>query len=319
MSDRYSSPSLHPQCAALLRALQARNEPPVHQMTPAQARDAYQSRCGLVQTPRPEVEKVEDVLVPVGDRRLGLRIYWPLGSADGEALPGLVYFHGGGWLIGNLETHDTLCRELCNEAQVCVVAVDYRLSPEHPYPAALEDARAALAWVFENAHDAGIDARRIAVGGDSAGANLAAVSCIESRDVEGREIAFQLLVYPVADLRFQTDSFVRNGEGYLLTRTLMAYFARQYAGATDLLDWRLSPALCQSLQGLPPALVLVAGFDPLHDEGVDYAQRLSAAGVRATLVNFERQIHGFITMGKVIDEANDAVAVCAAALRRALR
>lgn len=319
MSDSSPSSSLHPQCAALVKALRARDEPPLDRMTPAEARDAYQSRCGLVQPPRPEVAKVEDVFVPLGDRRLALRIYRPLGSADGEALPAVVYFHGGGWLIGNLETHDTLCRELCNGAQACVVAVDYRLSPEHPYPAALEDARAALAWVFASARDAGIDARRIAVGGDSAGANLAAVSCIVSRGMPGREIAFQLLVYPVVDLRLQTDSFVRNGEGYVLTRALMTYFARQYAGTADPLDWRLSPALSESLQGVPPALVLVAGFDPLHDEGVDYAQRLSAAGVRATLVNFERQIHGFITMGKIIDEANDAVAVCAAALRRALR
>ena len=221
-------------------------------------------------------------------------------------------------MLGNIDTHDTLCRELCNATQACVVSVDYRLSPEHPFPAALDDGRAALEWVFANAADAGIDERRIAIGGDSAGGNLAAVLCIEMRDAPDRRIAFQLLVYPALNLHCNSPSFVRNGNGFALTHQVMSYFVCQYAQSADLSDWRLSPGLCESLGGLPPTLILVAGFDPLHDEGVAYAQRLSAAGVTTTLLNFERQFHGFVTMGKVIDEANSAVLICAAVVRRAL-
>lgn len=310
---------LHPQCVALVKALAAREEPTVDQVSPTQARHAYQSRGSLVQPAAPPVAKIEDVGLPLGRRHLALRLYRPLGSSDEALLPTLVYFHGGGWLLGNIDTHDTLCRELCNASQACVVSVDYRLAPEHPYPAALDDARAALEWVFANAADAGIDARRVAVGGDSAGGNLAAVLAIEMRDMPERRIAFQLLVYPAVDLRCTSDSFVRNGEGFVLTHQLMSYFVCQYAQAADLSDWRLSPALCESLDGVPPALVIVAGFDPLHDEGAAYAQQLSAAGVQTTLLNFERQIHGFLTMGKVIDEANEAVLICAVAVQRALR
>lgn len=317
--DASTTATLHPQCVALLEAIAARGEATVDDVSPTQARDAYRSRAGLVQPAAPLVAGVSDVEIRVGARRLGLRLYRPMGVEDGAYLPALVYLHGGGWLLGSVDTHDTLCRELCNASGVNVISVDYRLAPEHPYPAALDDARAALNWVFEHAAEAGIDAGRIAIGGDSAGANLAAALSIEMRDMEGRELAFQLLIYPAVDLRCNSDSFRRNGEGLVLTHRLMTYFVRQYAQAADLMDWRLSPALSESLDRLPPTLVVVAGFDPLHDEGVAYAQRLSGSGVPTTLLNFERQIHGFITMGKVIDEANDAVMICAAKIRQALR
>ena len=308
--------ALHPQCALLIEALQAQGLPTIDRMSPAEARAGYRSRGARVQPEAPAVARIEDVMLPIGSRHLGLRLYRPIGSADDARLPALVFLHGGGWLLGDLDTHDTLCRELCNGSGACVVAVDYRLAPEHPYPAALDDARAVLDWVFENADDAFIDASHVAIGGDSAGGNLAAILAIEARDA-GRNLAFQLLVYPALDLRCDSDSHVRNGDGFVLTHAVMTYFVRQYAGTADLDDWRLSPARCASLAGVAPALVLVAGFDPLHDEGVAHAQRLSAAGVPTTLMDFGRQIHGFLTMGKVIDEANDAVLFCAAALRRA--
>lgn len=312
-----SATSLHPQCAALLEALEAQGQLSVEHVSPEEARRAYGSRGDFKPTPI-AVASVEDILVPIGARHLALRLYRPLGAPNDVQLPALVYFHGGGWLMGNIETHDALCRELCNASQTCVVSVEYRLAPEHPYPAALEDARSALAWVFDKGEDALIDTQRIAVGGDSAGANLAAVMAIEMRHSPGRKIAFQMLVYPVLDLRCSSESYDRNGRGFGLTRDMMEYFVRLYADGADLTDWQLSPGLCDSLEGVAPALVIVAGFDPLHAEGSAYAQRLSAAGVRTTLVDFARQIHGFLAMGRVVDEANDAILLCASALRRAL-
>jgi acetyl esterase len=309
--------SLHPQCAALLRALEAQGQLSVECVSPEEARKTYGSRGDFKPTPI-EVASIGDVLVPIGARHLALRLYRPFGISTDVRLPALIYFHGGGWLMGNIETHDALCRELCNASQTCLVSVEYRLAPEHPYPAALEDARSALAWVFDNSESAFIDTQRIAVGGDSAGANLAAVMAIETRESPGRRIAFQMLVYPPLDLRCSSDSYERNGRGFGLTRDLMEYFVRQYAAGADVSHWQLSPGLCDSLDGVAPALMIVAGFDPLHAEGLAYAQRLSAAGVRVTFVDFARQIHGFFTMGRVVDEANDAVLFCATALRRAL-
>jgi acetyl esterase len=310
--------SLHPQAEALLLALKSRADLPVEAVSVAEARQAYSSRAQMVQPPPPEVSAVWDVNADTAHGPLGLRVFRPATASAKDLLPVFLYFHGGGWMLGNVKTHDTLCRELSNLSQLCVVSVDYRLAPEHPYPAALEDARSAMAWILASGRGYGIDATHVAVGGDSAGANLAAVLCIEMRDSGTVKPVFQLLVYPALDIRQNSGSYASRGEGYVLTRSVLKYFYEQYTGpGADPNDWRISPALSASLAGLPSTLVLVAGYDPLHDEGVDYAQRLSAAGCKATLINFERQLHGFITMGKVLDEANDAVVVCAAALRRA--
>jgi acetyl esterase len=254
-----------------------------------------------------------------------LRLYRPLkDDRDGSARrqPVLVYFHGGGWTIGDLDTHDTLCRELANGAGCAVVSVDYRLGPEHRFPAAVDDCLAATRWVQAHAAELGLDAQRLAVGGDSAGGNLAAVVAIALRDAPDAAalpIAFQLLIYPATDMRRNAPSHTSNGQGYLLTRDTITYFHDHYITdpAHDL-DWRASPLLHADLSRLPPALLLTAGFDPLRDEGLAYADALAAAGNRASYVCFERQIHGFILMGKVLDEANTAVALCAAELRRAL-
>jgi acetyl esterase len=251
-------------------------------------------------------------------------MYRPLGAPPGEALPGLVYLHGGGWTIGDLDTHDTLCRELANGAACAVISVDYRLAPEHRFPAAFEDALAATRWTRREAATLGLDASRLAIGGDSAGGNLAAAVAIALRDdaEEGDSappLVFQLLIYPATDQRCNQPSHQKNGQGYLLTSDTVRYFHDHYLPdpAMDL-DWRASPLLHENLAHLPPAFVLVAGYDPLHDEGAAYAQRLSEAGCHASLVNFERQIHGFILMGRVIDEANAAVRLCAAELKRGL-
>lgn len=311
--------SLHPQAEALLRALNSRAELPVEAVSPQEARQSYGSRAHMVQPPPPEVGAIWNIHVDTPHGQLGLRVFRPATTAATDLLPVFLYLHGGGWMLGNLDTHDTLCRETCNRSRACVVSVDYRLAPEHPYPAALEDARSALAWILESGSAYGIDASRIAIGGDSAGANLAAVLCIELRDSAVVRPALQLLIYPALDIRRNSGSYERCGDGYVLTRSVMKYFYEQYAGPNaSEKDWRISPASCESLAGLPSTFMLVAGYDPLHDEGVTYAQRLSEAGCKTTLINFERQLHGFITMGKVLDEANDGVLLCAAALGRAL-
>jgi len=228
-----------------------------------------------------------------------------------------VYFHGGGWTIGDLDTHDTLCRELCNGARCAVVSVDYRLGPEHRFPTAVNDAIAATRWVREHAEELSVDDSRLAVGGDSAGGNLAAVVSIAARDASNLPIVFQLLIYPATDQHGNTLSHAENGKGYMLTRETMAYFAGHYIpDKSHYKDWRASPLLHPNLANLPPALIITAGFDPLRDEGAAYAKRLTDAGVHASYVNFPRQIHGFISMGRILDESHTAVALCAAELRR---
>jgi acetyl esterase len=223
-------------------------------------------------------------------------------------------------VIGDLDTHDVLCREIANRSGCAVIAVDYRMGPEHRFPSAVDDCIAAARWVHRQAAALALDPTRLAVGGDSAGGNLAAVVSLHARDTGGPPIRFQLLIYPGTDMRCSAPSHQTNGAGYLLTRETIAYFLGHYfADRAHMVDWRASPLLRDDLSNLPPAFILTAGYDPLRDEGLAYAQRLSEAGNRATQVCFERQIHGFITMGKVIDEANSAVALCATELRNALR
>ena len=310
---------LHPQAQALLELIESYAMPPTHTLTPRDARSLYRERRGFTQPAPPEIGAVRELRAtgPQGD--IPLRLYRPLGAAAGALLPALVYYHGGGWVIGDLDTHDTLCRELANGSGCAVVAVDYRMSPEHRFPAAVDDCIAATYWVQRNAAAHAIDAKRIAVGGDSAGGNLAAVVAIAARDADDLALTFQLLIYPATDMRRGAPSHTTNGEGYLLTRDTITYFHDHYiTDAAHDLDWRASPLLREDLGKLPPALVLTAGYDPLRDEGLAYSQRLTQAGNRATHICFERQIHGFITMGRVIDEANAAVAMCAAELKRAL-
>ena len=311
---------LHPQAQALLRLIAEKGIPPTHTLTPAQAREYYLVRRAVTQPPPPDVAEVRALQADGPAGPIPLRLYRPAGSSAAQVLPVLVYFHGGGWVIGDLDTHDTLCRELANGSGCAVVAVDYRMGPEHRFPAAVDDVLAATRWVHGNAAALGIDPARLAVGGDSAGGNLAAVVALAARDLGRLPIAFQLLIYPATDQRHDVyPSRAANGRGYLLEKATMDWFHDHYiADPAQDQDWRASPMLHADHRNLPPAFVLTAGYDPLRDEGLAYAQKLSASGNRADLVSFERQIHGFITMGKVIDEANTAVQMCAAALRRAL-
>jgi acetyl esterase len=306
---------LHPQAQALLDLIQKVGLPPTHTLSPDDARRYYRERRAYTQPDAPEMASV--AAIDAGG--IPLRLYRPPGSRDVDRLPVLVYFHGGGWVIGDLDTHDVLCRELANGSGCAVAAVDYRLAPEHPFPAAVDDAIAATRWVRAHAASLSLDATRLAVGGDSAGGNLAAVVALAARDADDPPLAFQLLIYPATDMRCTAESHRTNGQGYLLTSDTIAYFRGHYvADAQRHADWRASPLLRDDVSRLPPAFVLTAGYDPLRDEGLAYAQRLSDAGNQATEICFERQIHGFITRGRVIDEANAAVRLCAAELRKAL-
>lgn len=310
---------LDPQARALIDLLTARAIPPVHTLTPADARRYYRERRFFTQPDPPPVASTQDLQADGPHGAIPLRVYRPAGTAPDAVLPVLVYFHGGGWTIGDLDTHDVLCRDLANGSGCAVVSVDYRLGPEHPFPAAVDDCVAATRWVGANAAALRVDARRLAVGGDSAGGNLAAVVCLVLRDAGDALPAFQLLIYPATDMRAVAPSHTTNAQGYVLTADSIAYYRGHYiADPAQWSDWRASPLLAGDHGRLPPALVITAGFDPLRDEGRQYADALSGAGTKAEYVCFERQIHGFITMGRVIDEANTAVALCAAVLRRAL-
>jgi acetyl esterase len=314
---------LHPRARSLLDLIDKGTVPATHTLTPQGARSFYLERRALTQPPAPAVAEARDIVAELPHGALPLRLYRPLSSAAQTLLPVLVFFHGGGWTMGDLDTHDVLCRELANGSGCAVVSIDYRLGPEHRFPAAVLDCVAATRWVHDHAASLGVDAQRLAVGGDSAGGNLAAVVAIAARDMAAEAgplpIRFQLLIYPATDMRRITASHQSHAQGYLLTQDTLAYFHDHYIDdAAHDLDWRASPLRHEDLRKLPPALVITAGYDPLRDEGLAYSQRLSEAGNRATHICFERQIHGFITMGRVIDEANEAVAICAGALRRAL-
>jgi acetyl esterase len=311
--------SLHPQVVALLERASRSPLPPYCDVPPAVARRLYRdSRAPLAPDP-PAVESVRLRLAPGPAGPVPVRHYRPKGAEASQVLPALIYFHGGGWVIGDLDTHDVVCRTLANAAHGAVLSVEYRKAPESPFPAAVDDCFAAARWAAAEASALGIDPARIAVGGDSAGGNLAAVVSLLARDAGGPAIAFQLLIYPGTDQWMGFPSIERNGTGYLLTKQAMHYFRSHYLPrADDWLDWRASPLLAERLSGLPPAYVMTAGYDPLVDEGKAYADRLTREGVRTEYRNYPDMIHGFITMGRVLDTANAALDDCARAIARSL-
>ena len=306
---------LDPQAQALMQLMIDKGVPPVNSMTPVEARASYRSRRTFTQPDAPEVFKVEDKVVSYEGVNVPVRVYHPHAAQSQAALPGLVYLHGGGWTMGDLDTHDVLCRSLCLQADIVVVSVDYRMGPEHKFPAAYDDTVAAFNWTVTHAASLGIDASSIAIGGDSAGGNLSAAACLGLRG-QAVQPAFQLLIYPATIMWQDTASYHANGKGYMLTQESIAYYTENYLrNREDAKDWRASPQLAESHAGLAPAFVMTAGFDPLRDEGLMYANALSKAGVSAQYICFERQIHGFITMGRVMQEANTAVSLCASVLR----
>jgi acetyl esterase len=306
---------LDPQARFLLDQLAARGGPALHELTPAQAREAFEAM--RVPLPGEPVAELRDLRVrgPAGE--IPARLYRPEGAP--ARAPALVYFHGGGWVIGSLDTHDSLCKALANRSGACVVSVDYRLAPEHGWPAAAEDCYAATCHVAEEGAALGIDGARLAVGGDSAGGNLAAVVALLARDRGAPRLRHQVLIYPVTDHDFETASYRENGEGYFLTTAMMRWFWDHYvADASRRADPSASPLRAEKLAGLPPATVLTAEYDPLRDEGEAYAARLREAGVPVTCTRYAGQIHGFVSLLDLIDDGRRAAGEIGAALRSAL-
>ena len=309
---------LHPQVAALLERAASAGLPKYYDVPPAVARRLYRDARGPLSPEPPPVEASWLLLAPGPGGPVPVRAYRPKGTGKEEILPALVYFHGGGWVIGDLDTHDVVCRTLANAARCAVFSVEYRKAPESPFPAAVDDCFSALSFVSNASRDLKVNARQIAVGGDSAGGNLATVMALMARDAGGPAVSFQVLIYPGCDQRMGHPSIDRNGTGYLLEKKTMEYFRGHYLPRReDWLDWRASPMLAESLKGLPPAFVLTAGFDPLLDEGREYAERMRKEGVQVEYRNYADMVHGFITMGRVVDTANAALADCGRALKQA--
>ena len=298
-------PALDPQVEALLEMSRKAGARPFEVLTPAEARAAYAAGWDVMQPATEEVASVRDQAIPTSAGELPLRIYRGQGTQASEKLPCMVFLHGGGWVIGNLQSHDRLCRVIANRARICVVAVDYRLAPEHRFPAALDDSAAALQWVSVNAAALSVDSARLAVGGDSAGGNLAAVLALMGRDGTAPATIFQALIYPVTDLTASSDAYQRVTSGVPLTAATMHYFIDHYTpNAKDRHDWRASPLKAASLKGTPPAMVVTVAHDPLCDEGRAYAKRLEDDGVRVTALHLGDHMHGMVMHGKLIAASN---------------
>jgi len=300
--------TLDPDAAAVFKAYQEADRPPYETVSPTEARELYLKGRVVSNPEPPELESVEPLAIPAPAGPINARIYTPKTPRKVNGLaPCLVFYHGGGWVIGDLDSHDVVCRKLADEGQLIVISVDYRLAPEHKFPAAVDDAIAATKWIADNAGSLGIDASRLTVGGDSAGGNLAAVVAISARDGSGPAIAGQVLIYPAIDFAMTHPSHSEPETSILLTHSVIRWFRDHYLnGAADVHDWRASPARARTLIGLPPAYVLTAGADPLRDEGAEYARRLKEAGVAVTYRHFPGQFHGFFTMGKLLQQANVA-------------
>ena len=305
---------LDPQAIAVIRYLAQLAQPSLDQVPASEARRLYRETRAALRPTAPALPVVGDLNAEGTAGSIPLRLYRP----SNGVLPALIYFHGGGWVLGDLDTHDAVCRQIAAQAGVVVIAVDYRLAPEHPFPAAVDDCYGATAWISANAVALGVDNTRLAVGGDSAGGGLATVVTLMARS-GGPSLKYQILVYPVTDLRAQTESYSKYADGYLLTRNMMRWFIAQYAPTQDdVRDWRASPLLAPSVDGVPPALVITAGLDPLRDEGEAYARRLEEAGVPVDYMCLGGMVHGFLTMGGKIDTANRTVSHIASALRQRL-
>jgi acetyl esterase len=306
---------LDPAAKVLMDQIAALGGPQLHEMSPVEARESFKAMAAMAGDAI-EVARVENRTIPGPASAIPIRIYTPQG---GGRLPVLVYFHGGGWVIGGLDTHDRTCRGLANAGSCVVVSVDYRLAPENAFPAAPDDCFCALQWVAANASEHGGDTDRIAVGGDSAGGNLAAVVAQMARDRNGPPVRYQLLIYPVTDSARDTASYRDNGEGYFLTGDGMAWFWQQYLPSPqEGAHPYASPLRAEDVSGLPPGLVITAEYDPLRDEGEAYAARLREAGVSVETCRYDGMIHGFVGMGAVLSQGDEAIEKAGQVMRSAL-
>ena len=304
---------LTPRMAGLLERIRRANRPPFHTMTATEARRAYEAAAEVLDLPRATLHEVRDLHLPAANgSALRARLYRPSQGARGT----LLYLHGGGFTVGSLQTHDSLCRQLALHADASVVALDYRLAPEHRFPTAVDDAWAALRWLASDAAAAGLDVQRLAVGGDSAGGTLAATCAIHARDT-GLPLRLQLLVTPGTAAHMDSPSYRLFGQGFLLDRTTVDWFFDQYIDVDRRRDWRFAPLEAEDLDGVAPACVVLAECDPVTDEAIAYADRLRAAHVPVELEIVRGVTHDFIKMGRALDEARAAQALAGQALRRA--
>jgi acetyl esterase/lipase len=309
--------SLDPDNQQILDMMKAAARPPVHELQPQEARSMYRASRGALQPELPAVAEVRDLSAPGPAGDIPLRLYRGMGTEPGP-LPILIFYHGGGYVIGDLDTHDYVCRKIANVAQCCVIAVDYRLAPEHKFPAAIEDSAAALRWIVKEAQSLSIDPARVAVGGDSAGGNLSANMAHLARDGQVPQLCYQMLLYPGTDMSMSQPSYRRDFAQFPLSIEAIEYFIGHYLrDESDYTDPRAAPLLADNFKRLAPAFVLTAGYDPLADEGMAYARKLEDNGVPVTLVHMSDQMHGFLTMGRVIRAADLALEMASAALARA--
>ncbi len=309
-------PTLHPQIVNALEAMRNLGLRPIEAMNPVEARAQMEATSQSRKAEALPVARIEERDIPGPAGPIRVRFYWP--NTTGAA-PAIAYYHGGGHVIGSLDTHDLIARNLCAGAGALVASVDYRMGPEHRFPAAVEDSFAALEWLHRNAADLGADPSRLGVHGDSAGANLAAVVALMARDAGGPQLRLQSLVYPVADYTLSSPSYEKFAEGYgLLTRTAMVWFQGHYLRSpADAEDWRASPIKAARLAGVAPVIVVTAECDVLHDDGERYAEALRRAGVAVEYREFTGMIHGFFGMVPIIDDAMNAQRVVAAAFKKA--
>lgn len=288
-----------------------------HDVAVVKARNKQFVKWSSFLTPKTKLPKVVDSTITGRHGTIPIRIYYPNLQPN---LPIVLYFHGGGWVLYDLDSHDPVCRYLAKDTQAIVISVDYRLAPEYRYPTAVEDCYDALLWVAQNGQNIGGNPEKIAVAGDSAGGNLATVMCLKARDEQGPKISFQALIYPGVDATMSSPSCDRNGEGYFLTKKAMRWYLDQYIGEyPNLKDPYLSPLFAPDLSGLPPALVLTAEFDPLVDEGKRYADRLAAAGVPVRYIDYKGMIHAFYSLHVLTSKARQANKVVANSIKLAFQ
>ena len=301
MSDK----NLHPEALAIINDIRSAEESgdriPLYNMDHIEARNAYLAMRGSLSPPAPEVYNVIDIKIPVEGGNIKARYYRGINNPHNNILPITIFFHGGGWVIGDLETHDVVCRQLSNEGNFDVIAIDYRMGPEYRFPTAINDSIASITWVKNNTSNLPIDINKIAVCGDSAGGNIATVCCINSKINLDTPISFQALIYPSTHMGAHYTSKEKY-DGYILSKPLMSWFEDKYIDKDQLNDWRAAPILFNDLTKLPPSLILVAGCDPLKDEGIAYGEKLKKAGNNVETKVFDGQIHGFLTMGARIKD-----------------
>lgn len=309
---------LLPEMRAILDAMEEAGAPAVEDISPAEARANLDARDGDFYSRPPEVATVANRTIPGPGGAIPIRVYSPQGVPASPAPPLVVFYHGGGWVVGSLTSHDPECRELANSSGAVVMAVDYRLAPEHKFPAPVDDCWAACQWAAANAAEIGADPSRIAVCGDSAGGNLSAVVAQLAARAGAPRLALQILIYPVTDTATDTDSYHRYGEGYMLTQAAMRHFISTYINdPAEAADPRVSPLLAEDVSGVAPALVVTASHDPLLDDGKAYADKLAAAGVPVEYSCYEGVTHGFHLWGGALEAAGDLDAKMAKALKRA--